>query len=62
MLDPVIVVIAAGESLSAPVIAAAGFPGGVDIVSDGVLHDKVVHVGGSLEVCFFPLVPVIGWA
>ena len=26
MLDPVIVVIAAGESLSAPVIAAAGLP------------------------------------
>ena len=37
-------------------------PGGVDIVSDGVLHDNIVHVGGRLEVCFFPLVPVIGWA
>ena len=35
-------------------------PGGADVVSDGVLHDDVVHVGGGHEVCFFPLVPVIG--
>ena len=29
-------------------------------MSDGILHDQVVHVGGGHEVRFFPVVPVIG--